>query len=233
MKTSSKIFFTISIFLFIFIIKQNIAIAQIIVFTKEKRLIPENSYVLNDIRELCLHRRVVIYGIEAYREALKVFCRDQERIVAGILYLSIIPLRDYTYISLLPAPQHLTNISKKLTIIGSGPLDYYINDLQKYGNVMYMKIQNWYQIEEAIRRAIELGDPLLLLPDPILLDERAQRSIRLSLKNSQIRVINLLGKPLNIPNEMVLKYDLIRYHKKIREIYYKEGPLIPGILYPD
>jgi hypothetical protein len=68
---------------------------------------------------LCEEKRVLIYGIKAYREAKRINCPSQLRVVGGILYISEVYTSQDVYISLLPHPESLKRYGETFVVIHS------------------------------------------------------------------------------------------------------------------
>ncbi|MFN3504580.1 MAG: hypothetical protein ACK4Y7_00015 [Caldimicrobium sp.] len=192
--------------------------------------VPSNFYFIEDSRELCKYKKVIIYGAESFKESLNHKCDDQKRIVAAVLYINYFYHPKYIYVSPLPSLQVLKRYGNAFSFLGTDTFSFYVSYLRKELKLEVVSLKNWFELERALKEVKRLGLPLLLLPDPVLMDERAQLILKGQLKDSQIRVINLIGKPLNLPYEVIINPFQQNYFSFIQKVYFEE-PLKEGSIF--
>ncbi|MFN3921673.1 MAG: hypothetical protein ACK4K4_04680 [Caldimicrobium sp.] len=195
--------------------------------TKKLPEISSPFYLIEDPQDICKFRKVVLYGAESYKRVQNILCPNQKRYVAGVLYLSFFYHPKTVYISPLPSVEVIKRWGNTFVVFDSGIFDFYLDYLEKELNLFRIKIRNWYELEGVLGKIKGKGLPLLLLPDPIFLDERAQLILKGYLKEENISLVNLLGKPLGLSKEVLLSFSTRRYLQFIEKVYnepsYKEG----------
>ncbi|MCS7199897.1 MAG: hypothetical protein NZ850_06065 [Caldimicrobium sp.] len=197
---------------------------------KEIPNLPSDFHYFRDSASLCKYPRVVIYGADAYEKAQKVKCPGQERIVTGILYVSHFWNPSYCYLSPLPSPKFLKSYGTSFVVLTSGTFEFYLKDLEKRGfRLEYVYIKNWFEIEQALVEALSYNLPLLLLPDPPLMDQRVRPILRERLKQFTQRIINLQGVPLKIEREVLYRPNLESLYSALRTLFFQ--PFVKGSIH--
>ncbi|MFN3567626.1 MAG: hypothetical protein ACK4UR_01795 [Caldimicrobium sp.] len=201
---------------------------------KKPPRVPAHFYFIEDPKiELCRYKKVLIYGAESFKESLNYRCDNQKRIVAGVLYLNYFYHPKYIYVSPLPSSKIIRSYGIAFSVIHSDFFSFYTSYLKRDIRLEEIVLKNWYEMERALKEVKGLGLPLLLLPDPIVMDERVQILLKGQLKEGQIRVINLIGKPLNLPNEILISPFQENHFRFIQKIYFDDTIKEGSILYWD
>lgn len=218
--------------LMLFLFPRHLLSGEVVYIFTLKRLphFPSSFYVIEDIQELCRYKKIVIYGAESFRRVQNIACPNQQRLVAGILYITHFYNPSFTYLYPLPAPEILSKFARSYVVIDSGIFDFYLSALEREVKLRRIKIKNWYELEKALSEAKRTNEPLLLLPDPLLIDQRAQIILKKVLEDSQMRVINLLGQSLGLPKEISLNFFPERYFQFIQKMY-DQSSLEQGAIY--
>lgn len=178
-------------------------------------------YVFRESSELCRYSKVIIWGVSAFKQASEIRCPSQQRIVSGILYVKHFYRRDAAYLALLPSVNIIKSFGQRFVVLTSGVFDFYLHYLEERGvRLERIGVSSWHELESALRRAENSGLPLLLLPEPPLLDQRAQLILKNTLQNSSLTVINLLGRPFGLRNERVYTLNLERVLRKLKNLYF-------------
>ncbi len=171
---------------------------------------------------LCKEKRVLIYGIRAYREAKRINCPSQLRVVGGILYISEVYTPQDVYVSPLPHPESLKRYGQTFVVFHSSYTSFYVRDLSRYLRIKAVLLSNVYDLERELPKALSMGYPLLLLPDPLLYDERAKYILKHWLRqNHGIKLVDLANLDLQHPNRIVHRVPKQRYLKTLKEVFAK------------
>lgn len=198
--------------------------------TKSIAELPSSFRLIRNAQEICNYKKVVIYGAESFKRTQNIICPHQRRFIAGVLYINYFYNSKAVYISPLPAVEVLKRWGKTFIVLDSEAFDFYLNYLERELNLRRVKIRNWYELESVLLKIKDISLPLLLLPDPIFLDERAQLILKGQLKHEKISVINLTGKTLSLPNEISLNFSTKRYLQFIEKVY-NENLFKEGVIY--
>jgi hypothetical protein len=191
---------------------------QIPVFTVD--VIPFEGYREVAKERLCEEKRVLIYGIKAYREAKRINCPTQLRVVGGILYISEVYTPQDVYVSPLPHPESLKRYGQTFVVFHSSYSSFYVRDLSRYLRIKAVFLTNVYDLERELPKALSIGYPLLLLPDPLLYDERAKYILRHWLRqNSEVKLVDLAHLELQHPNRIVHRVPKQKYLKTLKEVF--------------
>lgn len=198
---------------------------------KKNLKLPPNFFLIDDLRDLCKYKKVVIFGAESFRVAKNIVCPSQRRYVAGVLYISYFYSPKVIYISPLPSKEVLKGFSNNFVVIDSGIFDFYFKYLEGEIRLRRVEIKEWYDLEKAVREIRREPAPLLLLPDPLLIDERARIILKRGLEGSEIRVFNLMDYPLGLNKEVLLNFKSEKYFQFIYRIYLEEPMKEESIYY--
>lgn len=183
-------------------------------------VVPFEGYRKVTKERLCEEKRVLIYGIRAYREAKRINCPSQLRVVGGILYLSEVYTPQDVYVSPLPHPESLKRYGETYVVFHSSYTSFYVRDLSRYLRIKAVLLSNVYDLERELPNALRMGYPLLLLPDPLLYDERAKYILKHWLRqNHEIKLVDLANLDLQHPNRIVHRVPKQKYLKTLKEIF--------------
>lgn len=185
--------------------------------------------LVRDPSRLCDYKKIVIWGIKGLQTARSIKCPSQERLVAGIIFISRYYHTSESYLVPLPSPEIFRVFENEFTVIYSEDLEFYIKALQNFYSLKTIKIKNWFELENAVKKCISLGKPLLLLPDPVLIDKRGLLILQENLKKEDLKIINLFGIPLNHKNEIVIKVNWEKYFQELYKLYH--SPFRPGSIH--
>ena len=212
------IIFYICLLITIFYTFLNAHSFQIPVFTID--VVPFEGYREVAKERLCEEKRVLIYGIRAYREAKRINCPSQLRVVGGILYISEVYTSQDVYVSPLPHPESLKRYGETFVVIHSSYTSFYVRDLSRYLKIKAILLSNVYDLERELPKALSMGYPLLLLPDPLLYDERAKYILKHWLRqNHGIKLVDLANLDLQHPNKIVHRVPKQKYLKTLKEVF--------------
>ena len=195
---------------------------QMSIFTYD--VVPIESYREVSKERLCEEKRVLIYGIRAYREAKKINCPSQLRVVGGILYLSEVYSSQDVYVSPLPHPESLKRYGETFVVFYSSYTSFYVKDLRRHLKITEIVLSNVYDLERELPKALSLGYPLLLLPDPILYDDRSTYILKYWLRlrqNHEVKLIDLANLELKHPNKILHLVPKQKYLKLLKEVFTK------------
>ena len=191
---------------------------QIPVFTFDAILFESYRKVTKE--RLCEEKRVLIYGIRAYREAKRINCPSQLRVVGGILYLSEVYTPQDVYVSPLPHPESLKKYGQTFVVFHSSYTSFYVRDLSRYLRIKAVLLSNVYDLERELPKALSMGYPLLLLPDPLLYDERAKYILKHWLRqNPEVKLVDLANLELKNPGRIVHRVPKQKYLKTLKEVF--------------
>lgn len=191
---------------------------QIPVFTFD--VIPFERYREVAKERLCEEKRVLIYGIRAYREVKRINCPSQLRVVGGILYLSEVYTPQDVYVSPLPHPESLKRYGETYVVFHSSYTSFYVRDLSRYLRIKAVLLSNVYDLERELPKALSMGYPLLLLPDPLLYDKRAKYILKHWLRqNHGIKLVDLANLDLQHPERIVHRVPKQKYLKTLKEVF--------------
>lgn len=191
---------------------------QIPVFTID--VVPFEGYREVAKERLCEEKRVLIYGIRAYREAKRINCPSQLRVVGGILYISEVYTSQDVYVSPLPHPESLKRYGETFVVIHSSYTSFYVRDLSRYLKIKAVLLSNVYDLERELPKALSMGYPLLLLPDPLLYDEQAKYILKHWLRqNHGIKLVDLANLDLKHPERIVHRVPKQKYLKTLKEVF--------------
>jgi len=191
---------------------------QVPVFTYES--LPEYYFKTVSKDDLCQHKRIVIYGIRAYREARNIDCPQQLRLIAGILYVSEVYDPKHVYLSPLPHPKLLSSYGQAFVVFYSSFLEFYVEKLRTDLTIRAIRVNSAYELEREFQKGLGLNFTLLLLPDPLMFDPKSQSILRYWLKNNpKIEVVDLAGLDLPVSNKVVIRIPKEKYWIFLREKY--------------
>lgn len=140
--------------------------------------------------------------------------------MGGILYISEVYTPHDVYVSPLPHPESLKRYGESFVILHSSYTSFYVRDLSRYLRIKAVFLTNVYDLERELPRALRLGYSLLLLPDPILYDERAKYILRHWLRqNPEVKLVDLANLELKHPNRIVHRVPKHKYIKTLKEIF--------------
>jgi len=93
-------------------------------------------------------------------------------------------------------------------------------------------LSNVNDLERDLPKALSMGYPLLLLPDPLLYDERAKYILKHWLRqNHGIKLVDLANLDLQHPNKIVHRVPKQRYLKTLKEVFAKPELERGGVYY--
>ncbi len=191
----------ILIFLILLAFSSSLFSHHIPVFTYEKHLFRGFTTVDKVDKEICQEKRILVYGPRAYQEIKAVNCPGQLRIVGGILYISLVYDPRDVYVSPLPHPLTLKRYYANYVVVYSQATAFYFKDLEKHLNVKGVYVDSVFKLESEMPRILELNQPILLLPDPVLFDERAHNIIKFWIKRyKNVRIVDLANIVSKISN---------------------------------
>jgi len=140
--------------------------------------------------------------------------------VGGILYLSEVYTPQDVYVSPLPHPESLKRYGETYVVFHSSYTSFYVRDLSRYLRIKAVLLSNVYDLERELPNALRMGYPLLLLPDPLLYDERAKYILKHWLRqNHEIKLVDLANLDLQHPNRIVHRVPKQKYLKTLKEIF--------------
>jgi len=140
--------------------------------------------------------------------------------VGGILYLSEVYTPQDVYVSPLPHPESLKRYGETFVVIHSSYTSFYVRDLSRYLRIKAVFLTNVYDLERELPKALSMGYPLLLLPDPLLYDERAKCILKHWLRqNPEVKLVDLANLELKHPERIVHRVPKQKYLKTLKEVF--------------
>jgi len=197
---------------------------QISVYTLEP--LPFDDYREVKKENICAEKRLLIYGIRAYLDVKKIRCPSQLRVVGNVLYVSEVYEPQDVYVLPLPNPESLRRYGNIFVVFHSRYTSFYVEELKKHLSIKQVQLSHIYELERELPKALTLGHPLLILPDPIFFDERAMHILNYWLrKHDGIPIVDLANLNLKHPKKFTHRISKQKYFKTLREVF-----LLPNLI---
>jgi len=151
---------------------------------------------------------------------MRINCPTQLRVVGGILYISEVYTPQDVYVSPLPHPESLKKYGQTFVVFYSSYTSFYVRDLSRYLKIKAVFLTNVYDLERELPKALSIGYPLLLLPDPLLYDERAKYILKHWLiQTPEVKLVDLAHLELQHLNRIVHRVPKQKYLKTLKEVF--------------
>ena len=144
-------------------------------------------------RQLCRYQTLLIIGPKQYLAVKDKKCPGQKRFVVNILYPELFQLKpENILVSPLPSAQSLRKYGKRWVIFYSPHLSYYVKHLKQDLKIKGFLLGDYHDLLQVLPR-IPKNWPVLLLPDPVLLNPKVQDYLKLYFRRQRIHGLDLLG----------------------------------------